>query len=216
MTEWATSIVSSLGVIGVAFLIAVENLFPPIPSELILPLTGFLVGRGEFSFTVALIAATAGAVGGALALYALGVWLGWDRLRSLVRRHGTWLMVTEDDVDKADRFFDRHGAKVVLFGRLAPGVRSVVSIPAGASGMGLRRFTIYTAVGSAVWNAALIGIGYALGSNWENAQSYTRYFEYGVLAFMAGSVTLFVVRRRSERTKRGRQDPSQEIHPHTR
>lgn len=200
MTEWATSIVSSLGVIGVALLIAVENLFPPIPSELILPLTGFLVGRGEFSFTVAVIAATAGAVGGAVALYALGVWLGWDRLRSLVRRYGTWLMVTEDDVDKADHFFDRHGAKVVLFGRLAPGVRSVVSIPAGASGMGLRRFTIYTALGSAVWNAALIGIGYALGSNWENAQSYTRYFEYGVIAFMTGSVILFVVRRRRERT----------------
>ena len=160
MTEWAISIVSSLGIIGVALLIAVENLFPPIPSELILPLTGFLVGRGEFSFAVALSAATVGAVSGALALYALGVWLGWDRLRNLVARHGTRLMVTQEDVDKADRFFDRHGAKVVLFGRLAPGVRSVVSIPAGASAMGLRRFTIYTALGSALWNAALIGIGY--------------------------------------------------------
>jgi len=109
-------------------------------------------------------------------------------------------MVTEDDVDKADRFFDRHGDKVVLFGRLAPGVRSVVSIPAGASGMGLRRFTLYTALGSAAWNAALIGIGYALGSYWENAQSYTRHFEYGVFAFMAGSVILLILRRRRERT----------------
>jgi membrane protein DedA with SNARE-associated domain len=128
------------------------------------------------------------------------VWLGWDRLRNFVRQHGTWLMVTEDDVDKADRFFDHHGTKVVLFGRLAPGVRSVVSILAGASDMSLRRFTLYTALGSAVWNAALISIGYALGSNWANAQSYTRYFEYGVFAFMAGSVILFIVRRRRERS----------------
>ncbi|CAN5532319.1 MAG: DedA family protein [Actinomycetota bacterium] len=108
MSAWATSILSSRGIFGIAFLIAVENLFPPIPSERILPLTGFLVGRGEFSFTVALLAVTAGAVGGALALYALGVWVGWGRLRNFVRRNGTWLMVTEDDVDKVDRF-DRHG-----------------------------------------------------------------------------------------------------------
>ena len=169
------------------------------------------MGRGEFSFTVALLAAT----GGVLALYALGVWVRWGRLRNFVRRHGTWLMVTEDDVDKADRFFDRHGARVVLFGRLAPRVRSVVPIPAGLRAWACAASPFYTALGSAAWNAVLIGIGYALGSNWENAQSYTRCFEYGVFAFMAGSVILFVVRRR-ERTTRGRQDRSQEIHPHGR
>jgi membrane protein DedA with SNARE-associated domain len=141
-------------------LILAENLFPPIPSELILPLAGYYVGQGELAFALAVLAATLGSVAGALILYAIAR-LGGRRV--IVR----FLRIKERDLDRADAWFDRHGAPIVLFGRLVPGARSLVSIPAGLSEMPLLKFTGLTTLGSAVWNCALIGAGWALGEHYE-------------------------------------------------
>lgn len=161
--DWAKSTVEGAGYAGLAGLILIENLFPPIPSEVILPLAGFYVSTGELDFIPAVLAATAGSLVGALLIYALARRGG----RPLLLRYRRLLRVREIDLDRADEWFDRFGDWVVLGGRLVPGARSLVSVPAGMSQMPLGRFAVLTAVGSAAWNALLIGIGSALGSNYE-------------------------------------------------
>jgi membrane protein DedA with SNARE-associated domain len=167
VSEWVANVIGSFGYFGVAFLMLAENLFPPIPSEVILPLTGFLVGRGELGFLAALVVATSGSLAGAFALYALGRWGG----RELIVRHGKLLRVSEAELDRADEWFDCYGGWVVLFGRMVPFVRSVVSVPAGLSEMPLSRFALLTTVGSGTWNAVLIGAGWMLGENWDRVST---------------------------------------------
>ncbi len=197
LAEWVTNVVESLGYVGVACLIALENLFPPIPSELILPLAGFLTGQGRFSLPAVVAAATAGSVVGALLLYGLGAWLGEQRLRGLVGRFGGILTLREADIDRADAWFDRHGGTAVLIGRLVPVVRSLISIPAGLRRMPLGRFVLYTAVGSSLWNGLLIGLGWALGERWQQVNQYGRYLEYGVLVLLVAAIAWFLHRRAS-------------------
>ena len=132
--SWVMLVIEKLGYVGVAVVLALESVFPPIPSEAVLPLTGFLVSQGKMSFLGALIASTVGAVVGALILYWMGYALGEDRIRSLIKQHGRWLLLTEEDLDRSQAWFDRHGRVAVLIGRLAPLVRSLVSIPAGVTG----------------------------------------------------------------------------------
>jgi membrane protein DedA with SNARE-associated domain len=166
--DWARNAVSDGGYAALAGLILAENLFPPIPSELILPVAGFYVGEGTLSFVFAVLAATIGSVVGALILYAIARYGG----RAAVLKLGRFARVREDDLDKADAWFDKRGAWFVFFGRLVPGVRSIISIPAGLSEMPVWRFTLLTAAGSALWNCALIGAGWALGSNYERVADY--------------------------------------------
>ena len=161
--DWVRNTVSAGGYPALGGLILAENLFPPIPSELILPLAGFYVGQGEMTFVLAVLAATLGSLAGALALYATARFGG----RKLVLRFGKVLRITAADLDRADLWFDRHGAPIVLFGRLVPGARSLVSIPAGLSEMPVARFAALTTLGSTVWNCALIGAGWALGEHYE-------------------------------------------------
>jgi membrane protein DedA with SNARE-associated domain len=161
--RWIADNLSAFGYPGLAALLLIENLFPPIPSELILPLAGFLVDRGEMGFLPALLAATAGSLLGAYVLYALGLWGG----RPLVLRYGRWLRVKGGDLDRAEGWFHKYGDWVVLFARMVPGARSVVSIPAGTLRMPLLRFTLLTSLGSTIWNALLIGAGWFLGDNWQ-------------------------------------------------
>ena len=163
MTGWIADLIDAYGALGVALLMALENLFPPIPSELILPFAGFLVGRGELGYLPVLVASTAGSLFGALVLYALGRWGG----RNLILRYGRFLRVKEADLDRAEGWFDRYDEWVVLFGRMVPGVRSVVSIPAGMLGTPFVRFVLLTTAGSAAWNALLLGAGWYLSDNWR-------------------------------------------------
>lgn len=186
LAAWTARVVETLGYAGVAGLLALENIVPPIPSELILPLAGFLVDRGRFAYPLIVAAATVGSVVGALALYALGYRLGEDRFRALVNRLP---LFGDEDVDRARDLFARHGGAAVFLARLVPGLRSVISIPAGFEAMPLGRFVAWTAAGSAAWNAALIGAGWALGTQWRRVQGYAEiagYVALGALVLWLG------------------------------
>lgn len=193
--DWVTDIVERLGYAGIAGLIALENVVPPIPSEIILPLAGYMAERGDFWVPGVVLAATIGSLIGALVLYALGALLGDLRLHRLVQRFGRYIGVRTHDLDKANGWFDRYGTIAVLICRLVPVVRSFVSIPAGIRRMPLGQFLLLTAVGSAIWNSVLIGFGWFLGDNWERVGDIVSILSYVVVAVAAVAVVAFVGRR---------------------
>jgi len=188
---WVLDVIAALGYVGLALLLVAENLFPPIPSEVVLPLAGFLVGRGDLGFWQALLAATSGSVAGALILYALGRYGG----RRLVLRYGRFLRVDEDSLDRADGWFRRYGDWVVLFARVVPFARSVVSIPAGTMKMPAIRFTVMTALGSFAWNTLLIGAGVILGANWQQVEAWIGSYSNVVLVVTAVAIAVLLVLR---------------------
>jgi membrane protein DedA with SNARE-associated domain len=192
LTGWVATVLESLGEVGVGLLVALENLVPPIPSEIVLAMAGYLAGTGRVNVALVAIAATAGSVVGALALYWLGHGLGEDRLRRWLDRIP---LVDASDLDTADRWFSRHEQSAVLLGRCAPVVRSLISIPAGANHMPLGRFTLFTAIGSGVWNCLFIGAGYALGSRWQDLEKYSQWFDYAIGAFFVLAVGGWVIRK---------------------
>jgi membrane protein DedA with SNARE-associated domain len=194
------SIVDRLGAAGVGLLILLENVIPPIPSEVILPLAGFRARTGALNVLAVWPAATAGSVLGALLLYGLGAWLGYDRLHRLAG-HRWFVLVSQKDLERGDAVFDRHGGKVVLLARCVPFLRSVVSIPAGISGMPLVRFVVLTAIGSGVWNAAFLALGWVLGENWEQVERFLGPVSYAVLALLAVGLAVLVVRRLRSRSE---------------
>ncbi len=195
LARWITDVVQTSGYFGVGALIALQNLFPPIPSALILPLAGFLVDQGRFSFFPVLLAATTGSVSSALIFYAVGRRIGEERVRKIVGRFGRYALVEESDLDRALGWFGRYGGKAVLFGRLVPGVGTFVSVPAGLARMPMLRFVAYTALGTALWNGAFIGLGWALVTRWQLAQRYLHTFEYGLLAAAVAALLWFLWRR---------------------
>jgi membrane protein DedA with SNARE-associated domain len=201
LSGWVASVIEALGELGVGLLVALENLVPPIPSEIVLSLAGYLAGEGRVSLVLVLIAATAGSVLGALALYWLGFALGEERLRRWLDRIP---LVDADDLDTADRWFDKHEKSAVLLGRCAPVVRSLVSIPAGANRMRLGLFTLFTAIGSGVWNALFIGGGYLLGSRWQQVERYSHWLDYAIGAFFAIAVGSWVIKKMRKRAATGR------------
>jgi membrane protein DedA with SNARE-associated domain len=186
---WVLDVIAALGYVGLALLLIAENLFPPIPSEVVLPLAGFLVGRGDLGFWQALLASTFGSVAGALILYVLGRYGG----RKLVLRYGRFLHVDEDRLDRADGWFRRYGDWVVLFARVVPFARSVVSIPAGTMKMPAVRFTALTALGSLAWNTLLIGAGVVLGANWQRVEAWIGSYSEVVLVVAAVGVAILLV-----------------------
>lgn len=166
MFDWITGFMEATGYFGIALLMLIENVFPPIPSELIMPLAGFAAARGELNLFLVILAGTAGSVAGALLWYGFGLWLGAERLKRFAADHGRWLTLSPEEIGEVQGFFSRHSRKAVLFGRLIPGIRSLISIPAGIVGMGLPKFLIYSTLGTFVWTAALAGAGYALESQY--------------------------------------------------
>lgn len=196
MINWAADVIDAIGLVGVAVLVALENVFPPIPSELILLLTGFNVSEGRFDFVSAALSATVGSVVGAYFLYAIGRLLDEERLEKLLAGVGRFVGLKKNDVHKGFKWFERHGTAVVLFGRLIPVVRSVVSIPAGAEKMPVLRFTLLTAAGSVVWNLVWVAIGWGLGDQWEKAGTWGDYLQYGVIAAILVGLAVIVVRAR--------------------
>ena len=182
MFDIITSILASLGGLGVFLLMLAENVFPPIPSEVILPLAGYTAAQGRGSLWVVAIAGTLGSAAGAVLWYYVGRWIGIDRLKRFASRHGRWLTLTPGEVDHVDRWFDRYGRWAVLFGRMVPGVRTLISVPAGVSGMPLGPFLVSTLAGSAIWTVILVMAGYELGERYSQGASVIEPVSNAVLA----------------------------------
>jgi len=171
-SDWILDLIERGRYLAVSLLMLAENIFPPIPSEIVMPVAGIVAGRREMRLSVVIIAGTAGAVAGQLLWFWLGVRIGADRLQELARRHGRWLTISPADIATAEGWFDRHGGKAVVLGRLVPGVRTLISLPAGVAGMGTARFILYSSIGSGVWTALLAWAGFALGERQEDITKY--------------------------------------------
>lgn len=195
LVEWVTSVVETLGYGGVAFLVALENLFPPIPSEVVLPLAGFVAAGGQASLVGMIVAATIGSMVGAFVLYGIAAAIGPVRLRALVVRYGRWFGLDEADLDKTEEWFDRRANLAVLLCRCVPLMRSLISIPAGFRRMALLPFSLFTLLGSLVWNVLLVGAGYLLGERWHQVEEPLELFQKLVLAAIAVAVAWFIWRR---------------------
>nr|WP_203751162.1 DedA family protein [Cellulomonas chitinilytica] len=182
----------TLGVVGAALAIALENVFPPLPSEVILPLAGFTASQGTFGLVEAIAWTTAGSVVGALVLYLVGALVGRDRTRALL---GRIPLVSLQDVDRAEAFFARHARTAVFVGRMVPVFRSLISVPAGVERMPLGTFLLLTAAGSAVWNTVFVCAGYLLGESWGVVQQYAGVLQWVVVAVVVALVAWFVVGR---------------------
>ena len=192
LSDWAVSLMEVIGPVGAGIAIALENLFPPLPSEVILPMAGLAASRGSFSLVEALVWTTAGSVIGALLLYGLGAWLGLGRLRAIAAKVP---LLHPEDIDRTVAWFGRHGGKAVFFGRMIPIFRSLISIPAGITRMPVWRFTVLTATGSLIWNSIFVLSGYFLGESWHIVERYADVLQYVVIGVTALAVGWFLVVR---------------------
>ena len=199
MFDWIQQTMTALGYPGVALLMFLENVFPPIPSELIMPLAGFSAARGELSFVGVVLAGASGSLLGQLPLYYLGRWASEDKLVAWAERYGKWLTLSGKDIKKADDWFDRHGHKAVFLARLVPGLRSLISVPAGMSEMPLTTFWLYSALGTALWVLLLTALGGLLGQNYKLVDTYLGPISFIVLGGLLIFAIFWVVRRRNRR-----------------
>ena len=187
MFDWITGVIGRLGYAGVAGLTFLENVFPPIPSELVIPLAGYVAAQGDMRLMLVIATASAGSLAGASVWYWIGRRVGERRLRAWVDRHGKWLTLSGKDVDRAQLWFSRHGNAAVFFGRLVPGVRTLVSLPAGFARMPVLPFVVYSAIGTIIWTAALAYAGVALQSNFTIVGDYINVITnvvFGVIGVM--------------------------------
>ncbi len=196
MTEWITHLIHDLGYVGLAFLTFLENVFPPIPSEIIMPLGGFLVSKGELTLVGVVLAGTVGSILGGLVLYAVGRQFSQEWLKGWTGRHGQWMLLTVDDVDKAFDWFDRYGRWAVFFARLVPGVRSLISIPAGTNRMNIFSFLLYTALGTAIWSWILACGGVVLGARYERFGQLMDWVSYAVVGLVVLAVVRWFIKRK--------------------
>ncbi|MBF4136773.1 MULTISPECIES: DedA family protein [Streptomyces] len=187
--QWITGLMESLGAPGAGIAIALENLFPPIPSEVILPLAGFTAATGQMNLVAVLIWTTVGSVVGAVALYWVGALLGRDRTVAIAAKIP---LLKVADIEKTEAWFNKHGTKAVFFGRMLPIFRSLISVPAGIERMPLPIFLGLTTLGSAIWNTLFVMAGYLLGDNWESVTEYVSVYSKVVLAVAALAVLIFL------------------------
>jgi membrane protein DedA with SNARE-associated domain len=192
LADWVTDVVDALGYVGVALLVALENLFPPIPSEIILPFAGFVARDGGATLPGMIAAATVGSLAGALILYGIAAAIGPERLDHFLLRYGRWVRLTPADVRRSEQWFDRHSERAVLICRCVPLLRSLVSIPAGFRRMRIGRFVVLTLIGSLVWNTALITAGYVLRDNWESVEPVIEVAQYVVIAAIVVGIVWFL------------------------
>ncbi|MET7335770.1 DedA family protein [Nonomuraea sp. NPDC005650] len=198
MTDWLVGLMEALGAPGAGLAIALENLFPPLPSEVILPLAGFTAARGEMDLLDVLVWTTLGSVIGALALYWVGALLGRERTLAIAAKLP---LVKTSDIEKTEAWFLKHGRKTVFFGRMIPIFRSLISVPAGVERMPMVPFTLLTATGSLIWNTIFVMAGYLLGDNWSVVEAYVGVGTNVVIALVVLALVVFVGVRLAERRK---------------
>lgn len=202
MENWIAEIMSQYGYLGVFLLIMLENIFPPIPSEVILTFGGFMTTYSDMTRGGVILASTAGSVAGAVILYGVGLMLDVERLEKIVDRWGHILRLTKKDVHKADAWFDKYGIWTVFFCRLVPLIRSLISIPAGMSNMKFWLFLLLTTLGTLIWNTILVSVGAAVGDNWESIVGYMDVYSnitYAVIAILGIAVIIWYIRFRKKR-----------------
>ncbi|MFB3978943.1 DedA family protein [Microbacterium proteolyticum] len=192
LADWTVSLMEIIGPVGAGVAIALENLFPPLPSEVVLPMAGLTASRGSFTLFEALLWTTLGSIVGAFALYGLGRWLGAARLRAFAAKMP---LLHPEDVDRTVAWFERHGGKAVFFGRMVPIFRSLISIPAGVAKMSLWRFGLLTGAGSLIWNTIFVLAGYLLGENWHVIEQYADILQYVVIAAVGLGIAWFLYTR---------------------
>jgi membrane protein DedA with SNARE-associated domain len=199
MTEFVTqlidlikNIIQTVGYPGVAFATFAENIFPPIPSEVVIPFAGFVAADGSLSFVGVWIASTLGSVIGAVVIYYIGMWAGDSVFRGFLRRYGRWVGTSEGDYDRALGVFRKYGTIAVLVGRVIPLVRTVISVPAGADHMPLGKFLLFTTIGSAVWSGLLAYAGMVLGQNWEEVSAFMEQYS-DVVYIIVGALAVLLV-----------------------
>jgi membrane protein DedA with SNARE-associated domain len=184
-------VIETIGVPGVGLLMLVENVFPPIPSELVMPLAGFVSTRDGLAFWPVVAAGAAGSLAGAIAWYALARSVGEKKLRQWVDAHGRWLALSGKDIDRAAAWFKRHGSTAVFFGRLIPGVRTLISVPAGIASMPVIPFVLYSAIGTGIWTVALAYAGRLLGSQYDLVETFLGPVTWVIISII---VVLYIVR----------------------
>ncbi|OLF18713.1 DedA family protein [Actinophytocola xanthii] len=194
----AVDLMDRLGGPGAALLVGLDNIFPPMPSELVLPLAGFAASQGTLTLLSAVIWTTVGSVAGALLTYYLGAWLGRERTRSLIMRAP---LMKASDFDRTEQWFQKHGTKAVFFGRMVPLFRSLISLPAGVERMPIWKFLGLTALGSLIWNSGFVVAGYLLGANWQVVDQYAGVFQKVVIGLVVLAIVVFVVRRVRDRRR---------------
>ena len=203
-------IISALGYPGITFVMLVENLFPPIPSEVVMPFAGFLVVDGRFTLLGIVLAGTLGSVLGALAIYYIGVWSNERLIRRFIRRWGRFFLLSEEDIDRALNVFDRYGEIIIFIGRLIPIIRSLISLPAGMQRMSIPKFLLFTTMGTAIWSAILGYAGVVLGENWEEILEIVDQYERATAAVLIVLVVAFVALRLRQMRRNRMASPSVE------
>ncbi len=199
MKEWVIETMSSLGYMGIGLLMFLENLFPPIPSELIMPLAGFTAAQGKMQLLPAIAAGVIGTVLGAFPWYYLGKVVSEERIKGWADRYGKWLGISGADIDKANRWFDRHGKKAVLLCRMVPGVRTLISLPAGINAMPMLPFLIFSTIGTVLWVTFLTMAGYLLGNNYELVDKYLDPVSKIVAVTLVIALIIWIIRKRTKK-----------------
>ena len=197
MAEWVIHFIERLGYAGIALLMFAENLFPPLPSELIMPFAGFLAARGDLNPVLVVVSGTLGSVAGAFPWYFVGRRVGAQRLKDLAARHGRWIALTPAEIDRGRELFEKRGALVLVFGRLVPALRTVVALPAGLARMKVLPFACWTVLGSLLWTSLLTLAGYLLESQYERIAKWLNPVSTAIFLLVAGWYVVRVVRHRS-------------------
>ncbi len=193
MESWITSVMEQFGYFGIALLILLENVFPPIPSEVILTFGGFMTTKSDLTVLGVVVASTIGSVGGAVILYWIGRILNVERIERIIEKWGKYLRLTKEDVRKADAWFDKYGPWTVFFCRFIPLIRSLISVPAGMSGMNQWLFLVLTTIGTLIWNLVLVLVGAKVGDNWHQIVNYMDVYSQFMYAVTAIGIIVFVI-----------------------
>lgn len=204
MEAWIKDLIEQYGYWGIFFLIAFENIFPPIPSEVILTFGGYMTSKMQLSIVGVIISSTLGSIMGAVVLYCLGLLLDVKRLEKIIDRYGRILRLTKDDIYRADAWFNKYGIWTVLFCRFIPLIRSLISIPAGMAKMNFWIFLIFTTIGTLIWNTILVNLGARVGANWEHIVAFMDKFSriiYVILFILFLMVIIWYLKKRKERKK---------------
>lgn len=196
MLEWITNTIAAFGYLGIAFLMMLENILPPIPSEIIVPLAAFTATQGKLHLAGVIVSGTIGSVLGTIPWYFVGSHVGEKRLRRWINRYGKWMMLSGRDLDRLQQGFKKYGAAIVLFGRLLPAVRTYVSIPAGLEAMPWLLFLLYSSIGTLAWVSLLAVLGYSLGQNFHLIDKFLGSFTNVILVAFAIGLIIWLIKRR--------------------